>query len=152
MPAPILFSCAKHSTTHLEHGCTRQGAAPGLKRAAPHSKHNTRAVSRHDHAVLQIARKSTIGPWPLRPFWRAAYWALTELPARLEDILPTAPTVPLTALKSLPEERSDGGAICASPADAAANRTAHAAGIPVKASTSAAEGACAALGDGFAAS
>ena len=94
----------------------------------------------------QIARKSTIGPWPLQPFWRAIYWALTELPAHLEDVLPPAPTVPLTASKSLPD-RSDGGAICASPAGAAANGTAHAAGILV-----ASQGACAAVGDVFAAS
>ena len=91
--------------------------------------------------LLQIARQATSGPWLLRPAWRAAYWALTEVPARLEAMLPPSQAVPLTAYNHLPEQLHDA-AECGWAFDGFANGTSKAIGAPVP-SESSTERACA---------
>ncbi len=58
--------------------------------------------------LLQVAQQGKTGLWLLRPAWRAAYWALTELPAHLEAMLPATPVVPLSAAKPVPDHAEIG--------------------------------------------
>ncbi len=61
---------------------------------------------RYPALLMQVARQGQTGVWLLRPAWRGLYWALTELPARLEALLPEPPVVPLSALEATPAPSS----------------------------------------------
>ncbi len=50
---------------------------------------------------MQIAALAKTGPLFLRPLSSAAYWAMTELPARLEAALPSPPTASVPGSISL---------------------------------------------------
>ena len=51
-------------------------------------------MSRH----VQMAAHAKTGPRLLCPFWSAAYWAMTELPARVEAALPAPATSPVPGM------------------------------------------------------
>ena len=84
-------------------------------------------------AVLQIAERVRTGPWPLRPFWRALHWTITELPARLEALLPPLMIVPCLG--------PDGFAQCAWTSNATTNGSSRAVGTPTM-MTDSGEGVC----------
>ncbi len=65
-------------------------------------------VSHRPEHSLQIARQAATGPWLLRPLWRAVFWALTELPARVEATRPPPPAVPLYVARRVPEHVATG--------------------------------------------
>ena len=54
--------------------------------------------------LLQMAERAETGPWPLRLCWRALYWAITELPAHLEALLPWPPVVPYAVHEPMPAQ------------------------------------------------
>ena len=89
--------------------------------------------------LLQIASRAETGLSQLRPIWRATFWALTELPARVEALLPRPSVKPMSAMKPTPEQPDNNHQCDWAPRDTA--YTLGAAGVP-QIMTSSAEGAC----------
>ena len=81
-------------------------------------------------ASLQIAQQAKTGKWLLRPVWRAIYWGLTEMPARLEAVLPPPTVVPVSSTK-LKQDQTQSSGQCAWAPVAATNSSAVAASMHV---------------------
>ena len=91
--------------------------------------------------ILQIAKRGSTGTWLLRPAWRAMFWAVTEAPARLEEMLPAWPVVPLAALMKPAAKQPHSGDHCAWAPGAAVNSSSPVASIPIIMTSSAVGGA-----------
>ena len=76
-----------------------------------------------------MAARTKTGPWLTRSYWRAVYWAITEMPARLEAMLPPPATVPCSELEPAPAQPEDGTQCAWSP-DATTNSSSMAVSTP----------------------
>ena len=79
-------------------------------------------------SLLQVAQQGQTGPWLLRPLFRAAFWAFTVLPAHLEAMIPSPPSVPLSALELGTQPLPDGHH-CAWASDAGSNSSSRASAV-----------------------
>ena len=72
--------------------------------------------------MTQMAQRAQSGASLLRPIWRAAFWALTEFPALLEEALPAAPVLPSPPATSLLTQPSTHVEMPSQPPSAAGQR------------------------------